>query len=73
MHVYAVSTPQQTGWRWRIMNYAGEVVEESRESFASIAQAVAEGSARLEEMNVVDRSVRLSPSQIRLGRRIARR
>ncbi|MGH7323123.1 MAG: hypothetical protein ACREJ9_00565 [Candidatus Rokuibacteriota bacterium] len=73
MHVYAFSTPQQAGWRWRIMNYAGEVVEESRESFPSIARAVAEGSARLERMNVVDRTVRVSPSQLRLGRRTDRR
>jgi hypothetical protein len=58
VQVAAVSTPQdESRWRWRIVNYAGEVVEESRETFATIASAVEHGSQRLKQMNVVDNSV----------------
>ena len=56
MQVTAVSTPAQPDWRWRIVNYAGEIIEESRDSFPSIAEAVARGAKRLVQMNVVDRS-----------------
>ena len=37
MQVVAFSTPQDPLWRWRIVNYAGELVEESRDSFRTIA------------------------------------
>jgi hypothetical protein len=58
VQVAAVSTPQdQSRWRWRIVNYAGELVEESRETFATIASAVEQGSKRLQQLNVVDNSV----------------
>ena len=58
MQVAAVTTPQDGGsWRWRIVNYAGEIVEESRETFATIASAVEHGSKRLTQMDVVDNSV----------------
>ena len=58
MQVAAVTTPQDhSRWRWRIVNYAGELVEESRETFATIASAVEQGSKRLQQMNVVDNSV----------------
>src|SRR5262249_13227091 len=40
MQVIAFSTPSYPDWRWRIVNYAGEVVEESHETFPSIALAV---------------------------------
>jgi hypothetical protein len=56
MQVTAFSTPADPEWRWRIVNYAGEVLEESYESFPTIAAAVAEGNARLTALNVVDRS-----------------
>lgn len=56
MQVAAFSTPASPGWRWRIVNYAGEIVEESRDVFPSIASAVAQGMKRLVQMNVVDRS-----------------
>ncbi|MBI2160413.1 MAG: hypothetical protein HYU25_08570 [Candidatus Rokubacteria bacterium] len=56
MQVTAFSTPAHPEWRWRIVNYAGEMVEESRETFPTIAAAVARGTRRLIEMNVVDRS-----------------
>ncbi len=52
--VVAISTPQDAGWRWRIVNYAGEVIEESHSLFSSIRSAVAEGAQRLHEMNVAD-------------------
>jgi hypothetical protein len=56
VQVTAFSTPAQPDWRWRIVNYAGEIIEESRRVFPSIAEAVANGTKRLVEMNVVDRS-----------------
>jgi hypothetical protein len=57
MQVLAYSTPSRPDWRWRIINYAGEVMEESRDTFRTIAGAVAQGTKRLEAMNVTDRSV----------------
>jgi hypothetical protein len=57
MQVVAVSSPVQPEWRWRIVNYAGDVIEESGETFRTIAKAVAEGTARLGKLNLVDRSV----------------
>jgi hypothetical protein len=56
MQVAAFAKAQDRGWRWRIVNYAGDVIEESSDKFSSIAAAVAEGSARLLSLNVVDRS-----------------
>ena len=56
MQVGAFSTPNQPEWRWRIINYAGEVVEESRRSFATITLAVESGNRRLKEL-AEDRSV----------------
>ena len=54
----AVSTPEDNGrWRWRIVNYAGEIVEESRETFGTIGSAVEHGSKRLAQMDGVDNSV----------------
>jgi hypothetical protein len=57
MQVGAVSTPSSTGWRWRIVDYSGVIIEESREPFPTIAAAVANGTKRLVQMNVVDHSV----------------
>jgi len=57
MQVTAFSTPTRPDWRWRIVNYAGDVLEESHETFPTIAAAVAKGTARLISLNVVDRSV----------------
>ena len=37
MQVVAFSTPLNPAWRWRIVSYSGEQVEESREEFLSIA------------------------------------
>lgn len=62
MTVVAVSTPRRPDWRWRIVNYAGEIVEESKATFPTINSAVAEGANRLKRMNVTDRSARASLS-----------
>jgi len=56
MQVTAFSTPQQPNWRWRIVNYAGEIVEESRTTFATIALAVQDGTKYLRRLDV-DHSV----------------
>jgi hypothetical protein len=60
MQVIAFSTPLYPDWRWRIVNYAGEMVEESFRTFPSIASAVAEGTGRLRELGTVDLSERVS-------------
>jgi hypothetical protein len=56
MHVTAFNTPKDTGWRWRIVNTAGDTIAESQEGFPSIAAAVAQGVKTLTAMNVVDTS-----------------
>ncbi len=61
MLVSAVSTPQYSGWRWRIVNYAGETVEESDTTFPTIARALVEGGLRLREIDRPDLSVRSNP------------
>jgi hypothetical protein len=66
MQVIALSTPSYPDWRWRIVNYGGDIVEESFETFPSIAIAVAEGTRRLRTLNDQDLSVR--PGLVR-GRR----
>jgi hypothetical protein len=60
VNVVAFSTPRRPNWRWRIVNYAGEIVEESEATFPTIGGAVAEGAKRLEHMNATDRSTRPS-------------
>lgn len=54
MQVIAFSTPARPDWRWRIVDYAGEVLEESHQSFPSIATAVTAGGHRLRELGVQD-------------------
>jgi hypothetical protein len=56
MRVAAFSTSKDTDWRWRIVNYAGETIAESRGRFPSIGAAVAHGEKRLAAMSVIDRS-----------------
>ena len=58
MQVMAFSTPSRPDWRWRIVSYAGEMVEESSETFTSIANAVAEGTRRMNELGTQDLSER---------------
>jgi len=54
MDVVAISTPRDAGWRWRILNYSGGIVEESHGLFSTIRSAVEEGARRLHEMDVAD-------------------
>jgi hypothetical protein len=54
MQVLAFSTTSSGAWRWRIVNYGGEMIEESREQYPTIAEAVSQGAGRLTEMNVQD-------------------
>jgi len=61
MQVVAFAIPASDGWRWRIVDYAGEIVQESQPAFPTIGEAVAQGKKRLAEMNVVDRSVAPRP------------
>ncbi len=56
MQVTAFSTPARPDWRWRIVNYAGEIIEESRDGFPTISAAVAKGAERLSRLNLVDTS-----------------
>jgi hypothetical protein len=58
VNVLAFSTPRRPDWRWRIVDYAGEMVEESGAGYPTISRAVAEGAKRLEDMNAADRSTR---------------
>ena len=44
MQVMAHWTPARPDWRWRIVNYAGELVEESHGTFPTIATAIAAAS-----------------------------
>ncbi len=61
MQVIAVATPSRPDWRWRIVNYAGEMIEESSTSYPTIAMAVTVGTERLAEMNALDLSARANP------------
>ena len=54
MNVAAFNTAKDDAWRWRIVNYAGETIAESRDEFASIRAALAQGAQRLATMKVVD-------------------
>ena len=51
MQVIAFATPPSSDWRWRIVNYGGEMLEESSTRFPSIASALAEGARRLQDLN----------------------
>lgn len=47
MHIVAISTPSSAGWRWRILDYSGQMVEESDGTFGSIEMAIAHGAERM--------------------------
>lgn len=51
MEVSAFNTPRDPAWRWRIVNYAGDVIAESGQGFASIHSALLQGKDRLAAMN----------------------
>lgn len=59
MSVLAFSTPGSPEWRWRIVDHRGDCVEESPTGFATIAEAIAEGAARLRRR--ADRDVPPAP------------
>lgn len=61
MQVIAFSTPSLPEWRWRIVNYAGEMVEESMRVFPSIAAAVAEGQVRMRQLDDEPLPIRSNP------------
>ena len=46
-HVVAISAPEHSGWKWRLVNAVGEPLMESQGSFPTIAAAVAEGQRRM--------------------------
>lgn len=62
MQVTAISNPRHPLWRWRITDYTGGLIEESRDGFATIAAAVAAGTRRMVSMNVVERSDSARPA-----------
>ena len=49
MTAVAFSIPGATGWRWRIVSDSGEIVEESRSVFGTVALALEEGRERLRQ------------------------
>jgi hypothetical protein len=61
MQVIAFTTSTRPQWRWRIVDYAGAMVEESSNVFPTIAAAVGAGAERLQKLDTVDRSVRVNP------------
>lgn len=68
VQVIAFSTPLNPAWRWRIVSYSGDQIEESREEFGTIGAALAKGWRRLRELDIVDRTV--APARFRpSGRR----
>jgi hypothetical protein len=60
MQVVAFCTPSFPDWRWRIVDYGGQMVEESSMRFPSIASALVEGTRRLRDMT--DRALSGRPS-----------
>jgi hypothetical protein len=68
MQVMAFSTPAHPGWRWRICDYGGEIIEESHDRFLTIATAVAQGAERLAHRDAVDRA-KTARSSLTTGRR----
>jgi hypothetical protein len=71
MQVGAFSSPGEPDWRWRIVNYAGETIDESAEGFATIALAMAAGRKRLLQMGA-DHSVPRAPYRSTYHRRGSR-
>jgi hypothetical protein len=61
MNVLAFCSPASPQWRWRLVNYSGETVAESSNTFFTIAAAITAGRQHLSEMNLDDRFVPASP------------
>ena len=47
MNVFAFTSPRAPDWRWRIVDYGGETLEESATGFSTLALAMAAGTERL--------------------------
>jgi len=67
MQVMAFSTPARPDWRWRIVSNDGELIEESRQTFTSIAAAVSDGTDRVRELDSHDPSQRIHPFRMGAG------
>ena len=48
----AFSTPARPNWRWRIVSNDGDLIEESYQTFLSIAAAVSDGADRAREIDL---------------------
>ena len=71
MQVVAFSSPTHPEWRWRIMDYGGALIEESRDRFATISAAVAAGTEQLVRMSAADRANLFTPPwRARAGRNV---
>jgi hypothetical protein len=47
VNVFAFTSPRAPDWRWRIVDYGGETLEESSTGFSTLALAMAAGAERL--------------------------
>jgi hypothetical protein len=47
VNVFAFTSPRASDWRWRIVDYGGETLEESATGFSTLALAMAAGTERL--------------------------
>ena len=63
MTVVAFSTSSRPEWRWRLVDYNSQTLEESSSSFPSIADAVAAGTARVQQHADRDRQRPVWPDQ----------
>jgi hypothetical protein len=48
MNVFAFSTARAAEWRWRIVDFQGEMLEESSARFPTMAEALAAGTEQLQ-------------------------
>jgi len=57
VQVTAVCSPERPDWRWRIVDYDGQTIEESEIAFPTISSALEDGSRRLARITRGDRQV----------------
>jgi hypothetical protein len=55
VNVLAFAKSATHAWRWRIVDYNSQVLEESSATFPTIGEAMAAGTERLEEHTERDR------------------
>jgi hypothetical protein len=58
MTVVAFAVPGQPGWRWRIVDYNGQMVDESDAVFETMQLALVAGGEHLEQRPERDARVR---------------